>query len=116
MTTPVAERSATTVVPCGMSPVIGWSIPAPGSRCGATLRSRSANDGPGSVVGVKRGKDSESGIGAGAYRRVSAAKRLHTLPHHRRQFLITIEIVGSLLREVEALAQVAERVVATEAQ
>src|SRR3954447_21827948 len=85
MMTPPAKRIATTVVPCGISSVDGPSIPAPGSWWGATRRSTSANDGPGSTSGVKSGSALDSDIGAGAYRRVSGRERTNAPSHERRR-------------------------------
>src|SRR4051794_24303261 len=93
MMTPPAKRIATTVVPCGISSVDGPSIPAPGSWCGASRRSTSANDGPGSTSGVKRGSALDSDIGAGAYRRVSRRERTNALA--RASLLPTLLHVGA---------------------
>src|SRR3954451_16554785 len=116
MMTPPAKRIATTVVPCGISSVDGPSMPAPGSWCGASRRSTSANDGPGSTSGVKSGNALDSDIGAGAYRRVSACQRTDALAHQRCHLIVPIQIVGGPLEDVELLAKVAEGVIATKAQ
>ena len=107
---------ATTVVPCGMSSVDGLSMPAPGSWCGASLRSTSANDGPGSTEAANSGNGLDSDIGAGAYRRGSSRQGTDPLPHERRELVVTIEVVRRPLEELVLLAKVAERVVAPEAE
>src|SRR5215470_15224394 len=85
MTTPVALRIATIVVPCGMSAVIGCCTLAPGSWCGATWRRRSANDGPGSVLGANSGNAVGSDIGRGAYRRVLCGQCLNACEQSERR-------------------------------
>ncbi len=47
-------------------PLLGAGTAAPGSRCGATWRNRSANDGPGSRLAANNGNGVGSDIGPGA--------------------------------------------------
>src|SRR3954453_13426831 len=103
MITPPAKRIATTVVPCGISSVDGPLTPAPGSWWGARRRSTSANDGPGSTDGENRGSALDSGIGAGAYRRVSGAQSTDSRPHQPGQLDVPIEIVRGPLEQLVLL-------------
>src|SRR4051794_35067297 len=110
MITPPAKRIATTVVPCGISRVDGDVIPAPGNWCGESLRSTSANDGPGSTAVENSGNELDSDIGAGAYRRHSARQRTNPCPNQDLQLNVPIQIVRGRLEQVDVFSQIAERV------
>src|SRR3954447_23831416 len=105
MMTPVALRTATTVVPCGMSrPAVDPPDAVLGNWCGATVRSRSANDGPGSIEAANRGNALGSGIGRGAYSGVSARQCFHPSAGQTSKCIIPIEIISRAVEQVVVLA------------
>src|SRR5882757_8183201 len=116
MITPPANRIATTVVPCGISRVDGPVTPAPGSWCGASLRSTSANDGPGSTDVENSGSELDSDIGAGAYRPISTPQGTNPLPHKQCQLLVAVEIVGRLLENLVVFLKAPDRLIASKAK